>query len=203
MSQSSPPVAARKSSSSGMFLGLVSWVLFTIIAEHGTLKAASIAALVIAVGVCAYSMRGGGRPKMIEVAAVGTFVVFTAVSLVADPSLTHFLTRYARAIAAAVLAALVFGSLLFVPFTEEYAREKVPAQYWGSAQFKAVNRQLTILWGCVFAVMTCSHVVAGAIDHRATNIVFNWVIPIALVTWGSKQSTAQRDDAQPTSVGAA
>jgi hypothetical protein len=204
MSQSSSaPAAGHKSSSGGMLLGLVSWVLFTIIAEHGTLKIASIAALLIAVGVCAYSMRGGSRPKMIELAAVGTFVVFTAVSFVADPSLTHFLTRYARAIAAAVLAGLVFGSLLFVPFTEEYAREQVPEQYWGSAEFKAVNRRLTALWGGVFAVMTCSHVIAGLIDHRGTNIIFNWAIPIALVLWGSKQSTADKSDARHTNVGAA
>ena len=31
--------------SSGVFVALVPWVLFTVIAEHGTLKLASIAAL--------------------------------------------------------------------------------------------------------------------------------------------------------------
>src|SRR5579875_3176743 len=204
MSQTSPATgAAHKSSGAGMFLGLVSWVLFTIIAEHGTLKIASVAALVIAVGVCVYSMRGGSRPKMIELAAVGTFVVFTAVSFVADPSLTHFLTRYARAIAAAVLAVLVFGSLLFVPFTEEYARESVPHQYWGSSAFKAVNRHLTVLWGGVFAVMTGSHVIAGAVDRPITNIIFNWVIPIWLVLWGFKRSTAEAGASRNRRVGTA
>jgi predicted permease len=204
MSHSQPQTtAAEKSSGGGMLLGLVSWVLFTIIAEHGTLKVASIAALVISVGVCVYAVRGGSRPKMIELAAVGTFVVFTVVAFVADPSLTHFLTRYARAIAAGVLAVLVFGSLLFVPFTEEYARERVPQEYWHSPEFKAVNRRLTLLWGGVFTVMTGSHIIAGAIDHRATNIVFNWVIPIALVMWGSKQSTTGKEGASGTHVGAA
>jgi len=203
MSHSQPdPVAAQKSSS-GVLLGLVSWILFTIIAEHGTLKIASIAALVISIGVCLYSARGGSRPKMIELAAVGTFIAFTVVSFIADPSVTHFLTRYARAIAAAILAILVFGSLLFVPFTEEYAREKVPEKYWHSPHFKAVNRRLTALWAGVFAVMTCSHVIAGAVDHRATNIVFNWVIPIALILWASKQSTADRESTPSTHVGAA
>jgi hypothetical protein len=36
----------------GMLIGLVPWVLFTIIADHGTLKIAAVAALVIAIGVC-------------------------------------------------------------------------------------------------------------------------------------------------------
>jgi hypothetical protein len=196
MSQSVPaqsPAREGPPAGAGIFVGLVPWFLFTIIAEHGTLKIASIASVVIAVGVCIYSMRGGKRPKMIEVAAVATFIVFTVIAFIADPSVTHWLTRYARAVAAAVLAVLVFGSLLFVPFTEEYARESVPRQYWDSPKFKAINRRLTALWGGVFAVMTVSHVIAGRIDHRGTNIIFNWAIPIALVLWGVKQSKPSDD----------
>ena len=115
-----------------MLIGLIPWILSTLLAEHGTLKFASIAAFVVAVGVCAYSSRGGHRPKMIEIAAVITFIVFTVIAFVADPAVTHWLTRYARAVAAAALAILVFGSLLFIPFTEEYAREQVPEQYWAA-----------------------------------------------------------------------
>jgi len=191
MSESSATAAGdAKPAGGGIFIGLISWVLFTIVAEHGTLKAASIVALVIAVGVCVYSARGGGRPKMIELAAVVTFVVFTVIAFIADPSVTHWLTRYARAVAAAVLALLVFGSLLFVPFTEEYAREAVPREYWGSPRFQEVNRRLTLMWGGVFTVMTASHVLAGAVDKSGTNIIFNWAIPIALVLWGVKHSVA-------------
>jgi hypothetical protein len=204
MSQSVPAAGAvekKKGGSAQMFIGLAPWVLFTVIAEHGTLKLASIASVVIALGVCLYSARNGGRPKMIELAAVVTFIVFAVIAFIADPSVTHWLTRYARAVAAAALAVLVFGSLLFVPFTEEYARESVPQQYWHTAQFKAINRRLTIVWGCVFAVMTCSHVVAGTIDTHRGNLIFNWAIPIALVIWGSKQSTAGKSaapvDGQP------
>jgi hypothetical protein len=119
--------------------------------------------------------------------------VFAVIAFAADPSLTHWLTRYARAVAAAVLSMLVFGSLLFVPFTEEYAREMVPREYWHSEQFKQVNRKLTVLWGEIFLVMTGSHIIAGAVDKRPTNIIFNWVIPIGLVLWGVKQSTADKD----------
>jgi succinate dehydrogenase hydrophobic anchor subunit len=189
-----PPATPKSGGGSGsMLIGLASWILFTVIAEHGTLKVASIAALVIAIGVCGYSMRGGKRPKLIELAAVATFIVFTVIAFVADPSLTHWLTRYARAVAAGVLALLVFGSLLFVPFTEEYAREMVPREYWHSEQFKQVNRKLTVVWGEIFLVMTVSHIIAGTVDKQATNIIFNWVIPIALVLWGTKQSTADKD----------
>jgi hypothetical protein len=198
MSQSAPDAPGPHQARGGIFLGLVPWFLFTIIAEHGTLVVASIAALVIAVGICLYGMRGGGRPKMIELAAVASFAAFTAVAIVADPSLSHWLTRYARAIAAALLAVLVLGSLLFTPFTEPYAREKVPERFWNSPQFVAANRRLTILWGGVFAVMTCSHVAAGLLDTRITNIVFNWAIPIWLILYGVKRSSP---DEKPRPVG--
>jgi hypothetical protein len=190
----STPTRTAAPAGAGIVIGLVPWFLFTIIAEHGTLKIASIAAVVIAAGVCVYSTRGGRRPKMIELAAVATFIVFTVIAFVADPSVTHWLNRYARAVAAGVLAVLVFGSLLFVSFTEQYAREAVSREHWTSPRFKAVNRRLTLLWGGVFAVMTVSHVIAGEIDHKGTNIILNWVIPIALVLWGSKQSTGAKHE---------
>ena len=146
MAQPSPdfnpaPTKTAAPSGAGIIIALVPWFLFTIIAEHGTLKIASIAAVVIAVAVCFYSARDGGRPKMIEIAAVVTFIGFTIVAFIADPSVTHWLTRYARAVAAGVLALLVFGSLLFVPFTEEYARQMVPREHWNSPRFKRINRR--------------------------------------------------------------
>jgi hypothetical protein len=99
-----------------------------------------------------------------------------------------WLARYSRAIAAALLALIAFGSLLFTPFTEQYARDSVPRQFWGSATFKATNRRLTTMWACVFAAMVPFHVAAGVIDKKPTNILFNWVIPIGLIVWGAKRS---------------
>jgi hypothetical protein len=57
--------------------------------------------------------------------------------------------------------------LLFVPFTEQYARESVPRQFWDSPRFKRINRQLTALWGWVFVALIPSHIIAGAIKHQA------------------------------------
>jgi hypothetical protein len=173
---------------SGVFIALVPWVLFTIIAEHGTLKIASVAALVIAAGISLPGIRKG-RPKLLELGAVIAFIAFTAVAFTADASLGEFVERYARAIAAGLLALIAFGSLLVVPFTEQYAREEVPKELWSTPTFESVNRRLTVMWGTVFAAMVPFHIAAGAIDTRPTNIVLNWVIPIGLVLWGIKQTS--------------
>jgi hypothetical protein len=163
-----------------MYVALVPWLLFTVIAEHGTLKIASIAALVIAIGIAIPAIRQG-NPKVIEIGAAVAFAGFTVVAFVADPSVAHWLERYARAVAAGLLAIIALGSLLFTPFTEQYARERVPRELWSSPKFKAINRQLTLLWAGVFCAMVVSHVIAGEIDKRGANIFFNWVVPVFLV----------------------
>jgi hypothetical protein len=172
----------------GVFIALVPWVLFTVVAEHGTLKLASLAALVIAAGISLPSILKG-RPKLLELGAVIAFIGFTVVAFAADASLGEFVERYARAIAAALLALIAFASLVAVPFTEQYARDEVPRELWSTPKFKSVNRRLTLMWGTVFAAMVPFHVAAGAIDTRPTNIILNWAVPIGLVVWGIKQTS--------------
>ncbi len=173
--------------SSGIFLALVPWVLFTVIAAHGTLKIASIAALVIAAAISRPGIQAG-RPKALEIGAVVAFAGFTIVAFTADASTAEFVERYARGIAAALLALIALGSLVVVPFTEQYAREQVAPELWSSPRFKSVNRRLTLMWGCVFAAMVPFHIAAGAINTSPTNIVLNWVIPLGLVVWAVKQT---------------
>ena len=167
---------------SSPYLALVPWVIFTLVARRDSLSAATVAALVGAVLVSVPSLRAG-RPKILEMASILAFAVFVIIAFAIDPGHSSVLDRYARAIAAATLAVIAFGSLLLTPFTEQYARESVPQEYWNSPRFKALNRRFTALWGAVFALMAVSHTVAGAIDTRRAETLFNWVIPIALLVW--------------------
>jgi hypothetical protein len=167
-----------------------------VLASHATLKIGSIAALAAAVVIAVPGIRAQ-RPKLLEVGAVVTFVGFVVVAFVADASTAHWVARYARGIAAAILAVIAFVSLMFTPFTEEYAREQVPQQYWGSPKFKEINRKLTLMWACIFAAMVPFHVIAGTVDTRVGNIIFNWAIPLGLVYWGIKQSSTPGDSETP------
>ena len=99
-------------------------------------------------------------------AAVVAFAAFTIAAFIADPATSTDIARYARAIAAAGLALTAFGSLRFVPFTEQYARESVRRQFSTSPQFKRINRQLTAMWGLVFTATVPSHLITGVIDTR-------------------------------------
>ncbi len=91
------------------------------------------------------------------------------------------------------LAAIAFGSLLSVPFTEQYARESIPQQAWSSPAFKTVNRRLTVMWGSVFVAMAPLHLIAGALDTQPANLLCNWAIPVGLVLWAVKRTGAVAD----------
>jgi hypothetical protein len=187
--------AAAAGPGSGIYLAFIPWIVFTLVAQHSTLKLAAAGALLASVVMAARSVLAGGA-KVLELGAVLAFVGFTVVAFQADPATTAFVDRYARAIATGLLSMIALGSLLVVPFTEQYARETVPRQLWSSPQFKQINRKLTTMWGLVFAAMVPAHVIAGALDTHRANLIFNWAIPIVLVTWAAKRTTRASDSAR-------
>ncbi|MGB0092463.1 MAG: hypothetical protein WBP81_08015 [Solirubrobacteraceae bacterium] len=196
---SDTPVARdrdRRGAGAEIYLAFVPWVLFTLITQHDTLKAAAVAALGAAVVVSLPSLLRG-RPKLLELGAVLAFAGFTVAAFAADPAVGEWIAHYARAIAAGGLALIAFGSLLFTPFTEQYARESVPRQFWNSREFKEINRRLTAMWGWVFVAMVPSHLIAGAIDTHRASTIFNWVIPIALIVWAAKRTASVTAAAVP------
>ena len=76
-------------------MAFVPWVLFTLITQHDSLKAAAIAALGAAVAIALPSLTAG-RPKMLELGAIAAFAGFTVVAFSADPATGAWLARSAR-----------------------------------------------------------------------------------------------------------
>ena len=182
----------------GIFIALIPWLLFSVVCRI-SVPAAALLALVASAGIALPAIRAG-RPKILELAAVVSFAGFSVVVLAIDPGSADTLHRYARGIAAGLLALIAFGSLLFTPFTEQYARESVPPRFWHTAQFKAANRALTMMWGAIFAAMAPCHIAAGSIDTTRSNLIFNWVLPVMLVLWAVKRSSAVTTEAPATPV---
>jgi hypothetical protein len=185
----------------GIYVAFVPWVLFGLVTQHSTLSAATIVALAAAVIIAVPSILRR-RPKLLELFAILIFAALTIAALTADASTADTLARYARAISAGGLALTAFASLLFVPFTEQYARESVPRQFWGTAGFRSINRRLSAMWGCVFLLMIPSHIVAGLLDTHRANVIFNWAIPIGLVIIAVKRTgvLSSRGGAQLSAV---
>jgi hypothetical protein len=192
-----------------VLVGFVPWIVFTLVATRigpGAVGAACALAFLVAVGLIARSVSRGQSPKILEVVGAVVFLGFGLVSLF-YPSADAFLSGYGRALAAAVLAAVIFLLLPVMPFTEQYARESVPREYWHTREFRSINRRISAAWGGVVAVMAVSHAVAGTFEtsdpagrllHHPVDLLFNWVVP-GLLVWAAARYT-QRVSAGPGAV---
>ncbi len=174
-----------------MFLSLIPWVLFSVVVNRRGADAAAIAALGAAALSLVFLIKDAAKSgiKIIDVTGVLTFGALGVWGLIGGSSVDDWLADYARGGAAIVLAVIMLGSVVTVPFTEQYARESVPQEYWHSPVFRSVNRKISALWGVVVLVMGCGHLLAGVIDPitnplpgaRPVDLLLNWVVPIGLI----------------------
>ncbi|WP_063748858.1 hypothetical protein [Streptomyces sp. NRRL B-24484] len=162
----------------GYFAGFAPWIVFDVVASPSTWEYASLAALVTAV-LLGRPSAGRGGWKILDVAGIAFFAVMSLLALFLGRDDLEWLETYAQPISSGVLAVVAFGSLLFDPFTAQYARESTPRQYWDSPVFRRVNRLLTAVWGLVFAVIAVLGVVAVHVEGGDDWL--NWVIPVALI----------------------
>jgi hypothetical protein len=191
-----------------MIFSLVPWVAFSLVVNKGGSGAVGFAALGAAVLALFFTLRTAKheKAKVIDLAAIVTFAVIAGLAFTGSSALKDNLAEYGRGGSALVLAVVMLGSLLFVPFTEQYARESVPQEYWGSPVFRAVNRKISAIWGLAILAMSGSHLVSGYIEATGTlgrreNLVLNWVIPILLVLGAIKfTNSATSDHSEPAEL---
>jgi hypothetical protein len=88
---------------------------------------------------------------------------------------------------------IILALIPVMPFTEQFARQSTPPQYWSSPTFKKINRVLSTAWGAAIVVIGISRVVAAAIkdrpgSHSVLELVFSAVIPVVILVYMLKFS---------------
>ncbi|SFF61980.1 hypothetical protein SAMN02787118_109327 [Streptomyces mirabilis] len=161
-----------------VFLGFAPWIIFDVVASPSTWKYAALAALIAALVLNVPDLRRGSF-KILEAASLVFFAVLFVLGLAVDRQDLMWLETYAQTLANGVIAVVALGSLAFTPFTEQYARESVPRQYWDTPLFRRTNRILTAMWGGVFLVTALLGLLA--LHVKSGSDWLNWVIPIALL----------------------
>ena len=123
-----------------------------------------VAGLVGALGASALlCLRMRLRRESIKILEVGSFVLFavlTVYTLAAAPRWTVATVRLA--VDAGLFTIVAVSLAVGRPFTLQYARERVPEQFWGLPIFLTTNRIITGIWAGTFAI----HVAAdGAAEY--------------------------------------
>ena len=120
--------------------------------------------------VMAWTSRGRGGIKFLDVAGVVTFGAIAVAGFIGGDSLGEWLTNFARGGSTLILAALMLISAATVPFTEQYAKDSVPEERWSSPLFRATNRKVSAVWGLAVLFMGVGHVVAGQRPQLAQTV---------------------------------
>ncbi len=189
-----------------MLLGLLPWFLFGVVVQYGGAHLAGYAALAAVVLAVVLSVTGGRKFTILNAAGVVTFLVLGVAALAGPATIGDDVAHYGRGIASLVLAATMLGSLAFTPFTEQFARQSVPEQYWHSPVFRAVNRRISAGWGAAVLVIAGASLAYGALaahGHatRQDRLLLTLAIPAALIlaalAWTRRVATEGRTAPAP------
>jgi len=112
----------------------------------GLLAGAFVSAVLLA-----RDLASGRRPKIIE---AGSALLFGGLALYAGLTGTEFSIMAGRlAVDGGLLLIMLISIAVGAPFTLQYAREQVPAEFWDSPAFKQTNLVITWIWALAMAVI--------------------------------------------------
>lgn len=99
----------------------------------------------------------GRTPKILEVGSVILFGALTLYVFFAGDNLPLMAVRLL--VDSGLLAIVLVSIAIGTPFTIQYAREKVPEQYWQSPRFRKTNLVITWVWALAFAITVAADAV--------------------------------------------
>lgn len=163
--------------------GFAPWIVYLI--------ADSLASFPVAVGlavVTAAAVLGRAVLRhdvhLFDVFGLVYFLVVASLLAVVRPDDFHQLERWGQAFSHGAFTLAILGSVAVGrPFTEAYARDSTPKEFWGKPLFHEINRRISLVWGLAFLAGTISLIVAGATD--AFSFVLRTLIPLGalVVAW--------------------
>ncbi|WP_030176044.1 MULTISPECIES: hypothetical protein [Actinomycetes] len=174
----------------GFAVGLAPWLLFLVLphdlAGSGPV-AAALTAAAVATTLTMWTKSLGGL-NVLAAAGAATFAAIAVAGGIGGTATRRWLTDFSPATALFVLAAVMLLSVVTVPFTELYARQALPKDYWGSPQLRAINYRISLVWA--YTTLAAALSVVGAqffsrhlFDKPGTYLVYtlSWLIPILLI----------------------
>ena len=160
------------------FVGFAPWIVYWVVADGpSTWMFGAICAVISAVFLGISAGRGGAR--MLDVVTVVFFVGVTTAGMIVGAEDRDWMDTYATTLSGGVLAVMALGSLVFVPFTQQYAPPSAPRHEWEKAAFRRTNQVLTLMWALVFALIA----VLGYVAVAAPSTI-GWtkaVIPVVVI----------------------
>jgi hypothetical protein len=184
-------------------LGFLPWIVFSFVAQrldaNGVAWSATVAVVLTLVALANARRKHG--PVILNLGSLVLFGLIAVVGFVGGEEVDRWLFEWGRPLVGVVLGLFVLATVPLMPFTEEYARQTVPREYWGSPTFKKINRVLSAAWGAAIVVIGAAGLLVTVLDAHAVDpsrnnivdLVLNWVVPIAVIWWMIKFTATYPD----------
>ncbi|WP_235616909.1 DUF3159 domain-containing protein [Mycobacterium montefiorense] len=171
--------------------GFAPWIIYGVVASgKSTWLYGALAAAVAAIILAGPSILRGSH-KMLDLVTIAFFVALTIAGIATGAKNDDWMDTWSATLSSGILAAVALGSLAFVPFTEQYARESTPREVWDHPAFKRTNRVLTLVWGLTFAANSVLAFVS--VKAPDTGDWTAWVIPTVLLVTAFKITASYPD----------
>lgn len=136
----------------GMLLAFAPFIVFALVDRLAGSGAALVAGAIASAGLLLRDWLSPGRsPKILE---IGTLILFAGMAIyayLANPAWSVLGVRLR--VDAGLLAIVLVSMALRLPFTLQYARERVAPEVWQSPRFLRTNYVITAAWALAFAVL--------------------------------------------------
>ena len=161
-------------------LGFAPWIAFSVLCGPSTWLWAAPTALVLTLALAVPDWRRSGEVGVLDAGSAAFFAVLTVLAAILDRADLQWLEDRAQLISGVAITAIAVGSLLVRrPFTEHYARQGTPREYWGAPLFRRINVVITAVWAASFALSALCDLVV--VMFPASGDLFNWVLPTLLL----------------------
>jgi len=141
-----------------ILVSLTPFIVFFVLMRLVSPLAGLGAAFAVSLLLC---LRQWRRREAVKVLEIGSLVLFGALVLytvIAAPTWTVATVRLA--VDSGLFAIVVVSLAIGQPFTLQFARERVPQEYWMAPQFIVTNQRITAAWAAAFAVLTAADAAA-------------------------------------------
>ncbi|WP_327130666.1 hypothetical protein OG311_04065 [Streptomyces sp. NBC_01343] len=165
-------------------IGMAPWIIFSLLVGPGRFEFAVVLALATTVVLVAAGriINRGSSWKLLEIADLVFFAILAVVGILASDDTRRWLETYAGEVSNIALVLIAFGSMAFrMPFTLQYARERVDPAHWNSPTFLRTNYLITGVWGLAFLVAAVAGAYGDLVLHNPNNIWTGWIIQILAI----------------------
>jgi hypothetical protein len=183
-----------------LILGFLPLIAFSLLARllpsHDFGVAALVSAAVAVIAMVAH--RPIWPPMILTAASLIIFVVLAVGGFTVGAGTDRWAATWLAPGFAVLIGLVILVLIPVMPFTEQYARQSTPQQYWSSPTFKRINHVLSIAWGAATVAIGASRVVAAIIKdrpghHTILELVFSAVIPVVILIYMLKFSKSYPD----------